>query len=441
MLGPVLEAFWASGDWASAIRSVIGDQVPAGMVVVRVDAGGGLRADVGSPRTAIAGRTARIDVLVDSAMDADLELTVVLGAQTLIVEGAVRDDPGGRAPALVSPLRPLVGHRCQRRSLVPGGCAGEVGLPSPSVLPRSRRDPAGAGRATAGRLHPRHRVRPDGAGRPPGRGRDADGRMRPAATVRPGRRRLVRRRLARPHELQRRPGLHARRRGADAAWRGAPPGQLHGGQLPDLAGLRPGAARAVRRCRPAVVERRHGGADGRGIPQRPARPRARAGSERASEPLLRRSRAVRSPRGLATEQRRVPGAARAQRHGRLRPSRVHRVPGRVDRGIPAKPRDRSRRGSWSPTPRSAWSTPSTSSPRTTTRARCSSTTACCRAACGSPPRPARTSTCRSRTAPGWPPTRRAGAGSTPGSAISRCRCRPSSRPSAAGARWSPTGPG
>src|SRR6266540_3529215 len=288
MLGPVLEAFWASGDWASAIRSVIGDQVPAGMVVVRVDAGGGLRADVGSPRTAIAGRTARIDVLVDSAMDADLELTVVLGAQTLIVEGAVRDDPGGRAPALVSPLRPLVGHRCQRRSLVPGGCAGEVGLPSPSVLPRSRRDPAGAGRATAGRLHPRHRVRPDGAGRPPG---------------------------------------------------------------------------------------------------------------------------------------------------------VHRVPGRVDRGIPAKPRDRSRRGSWSPTPRSAWSTPSTSSPRTTTRARCSSTTACCRAACGSPPRPARTSTCRSRTAPGWPPTRRAGAGSTPGSAISRCRCRPSSRPSAAGARWSPTGPG
>jgi len=109
MLGPVLEAFWASGDWASAIRSVIGDQVPAGMVVVRVDAGGGLRADVGSPRTAIAGRTARIDVLVDSAMDADLELTVVLGAQTLIVEGAVRTTPAAE-------LR-LSSPRCARWSV------------------------------------------------------------------------------------------------------------------------------------------------------------------------------------------------------------------------------------------------------------------------------------------------------------------------------------
>src|SRR6266496_4484991 len=37
--------------------------------------------------------------------------------------------------------------------------------------------------------------------------------------------------------------------------------------------------------RPAVVERRHGGADGRGIPQRPARPRARAGSDRKSTRL------------------------------------------------------------------------------------------------------------------------------------------------------------
>jgi hypothetical protein len=141
MFGPVLEAFWASGDWASAIRSVIGDQVPAGMVVVRVGGGGGLRADVGSPRTAIAGRTARIDVLVDSAVDADLELTVagrrvrvgalgvgvepvdldgadpeltvVLGAQTLIVEGAVRTTPAAE-------LR-LSSPRCARWSVTDAG--------------------------------------------------------------------------------------------------------------------------------------------------------------------------------------------------------------------------------------------------------------------------------------------------------------------------------
>jgi hypothetical protein len=76
LLGPVFEEFTASGDWPSAIRSVIGDEVPAGIVVVRVDRGGGLRADVGPARTAIAGRSVRIDVVVDSATDAELSLTV-----------------------------------------------------------------------------------------------------------------------------------------------------------------------------------------------------------------------------------------------------------------------------------------------------------------------------------------------------------------------------
>ncbi len=56
-LGPVLEAFAATGDWPSAVRSVIDHDVPAGVVVVRVDAGGGLRAEVGPARTTIPGRT------------------------------------------------------------------------------------------------------------------------------------------------------------------------------------------------------------------------------------------------------------------------------------------------------------------------------------------------------------------------------------------------
>jgi hypothetical protein len=74
--GPVLDAFTATGDWASAVRSVIGDEVPAGIVVVRIDERRGLQADVGPARPAIAGRTVRIEVVVDSAADADLSLTV-----------------------------------------------------------------------------------------------------------------------------------------------------------------------------------------------------------------------------------------------------------------------------------------------------------------------------------------------------------------------------
>jgi hypothetical protein len=117
-LGPVLDELAAGGDWAGAIRSVVGDDVPAGTVVVRVGGDGSLRADLGPARPGIAGRTVPIDVVVDSAADADLSLTVagrevrvaalgaavetialdgaepvftvVLGGQALAVDGAVR---------------------------------------------------------------------------------------------------------------------------------------------------------------------------------------------------------------------------------------------------------------------------------------------------------------------------------------------------------------
>ncbi len=45
LIGPAFEAFMATGDWATAIRSVIGGEVPVGIVVVRVDEDGLLRAD------------------------------------------------------------------------------------------------------------------------------------------------------------------------------------------------------------------------------------------------------------------------------------------------------------------------------------------------------------------------------------------------------------
>jgi hypothetical protein len=93
LLGPVFDAFAATGDWAKAIRSVIGPDPPAGIVVVQVDRDGGLRADVGPARIAIAGHTVPIDVVVDSAADADRSLTVA-GRQ-------VRVAPGGAAVATI----------------------------------------------------------------------------------------------------------------------------------------------------------------------------------------------------------------------------------------------------------------------------------------------------------------------------------------------------
>src|SRR5829696_550483 len=72
LLGPVFDEFVVTGDLAKAIRSVIGHDIPAGIVVVRVDEGGSLHVDIGPARPAIPGRTVPIDVVVvDSASDAD----------------------------------------------------------------------------------------------------------------------------------------------------------------------------------------------------------------------------------------------------------------------------------------------------------------------------------------------------------------------------------
>jgi hypothetical protein len=141
LLGPVFEAVAETGDWASAIRSVVGDEVPPGIVVVRVAEDGMLRADVGPPKPAIAGRKVAIDVVVDSATEAGVDLTiagrgvrvaprgaaietidldgadplfaVTLGGNTLSVEGALR-------PSAAAGLR-LLSPRCARWSVTESG--------------------------------------------------------------------------------------------------------------------------------------------------------------------------------------------------------------------------------------------------------------------------------------------------------------------------------
>jgi hypothetical protein len=141
LIGPVFEAVAETGDWASAVRSVVGDDAPPGIVVVRIDEERVLRAEVGPARPSVAGRSVAIDVVVDSAADADLDLTVAgrevrvaprgaaietvdldgadpvfavtLGGTTLEVEGAIRPSPAAE-------LR-LLSPRCARWSVTDSG--------------------------------------------------------------------------------------------------------------------------------------------------------------------------------------------------------------------------------------------------------------------------------------------------------------------------------
>jgi hypothetical protein len=75
-LGPAFDAFAASGDWAGAVRAAIGDDVPAGLVLVRVDADEGLSVRAGPPRPVVPDGAVPVDVVVDSDADRDLVVTV-----------------------------------------------------------------------------------------------------------------------------------------------------------------------------------------------------------------------------------------------------------------------------------------------------------------------------------------------------------------------------
>ena len=76
LLGPAFDGFAASRDWSAAVRAAIGDEVPAGLLLVSVGAGGRLSARGGPPRPVIVGSSVPVDVVLDSAADTDLVVTV-----------------------------------------------------------------------------------------------------------------------------------------------------------------------------------------------------------------------------------------------------------------------------------------------------------------------------------------------------------------------------
>lgn len=75
-LGPVFDEFAASGNWSDAVRAAVGDDVPAGLVLVSVSADGGLSARTGVPRPGLVGAPVQVDVVVDSGLDQDAVVTV-----------------------------------------------------------------------------------------------------------------------------------------------------------------------------------------------------------------------------------------------------------------------------------------------------------------------------------------------------------------------------
>src|SRR5829696_1451801 len=101
-LGPVLEAYGETGDWPAAVRLVLGAELPAGVVVVRVGPDRELSARTGPARLGVAGRPVQLDVVLDSAAPDDVTLTVAGRATPLPARGAavVTLDLDGGAPAL-----------------------------------------------------------------------------------------------------------------------------------------------------------------------------------------------------------------------------------------------------------------------------------------------------------------------------------------------------
>ena len=64
LLGPAFDEFAASGDWSAAVRAAVGDEVPAGLLLVSVGAGGRLSARGGPPRPVIVGSAVPVDVVL-----------------------------------------------------------------------------------------------------------------------------------------------------------------------------------------------------------------------------------------------------------------------------------------------------------------------------------------------------------------------------------------
>jgi hypothetical protein len=139
LVGPVSEAAAASGDWPGAVRDVIGPDVPAGIVVVRVDDTDAVTVRVGPARPTVAGTAVPIDVVVDSA--AGRPVTVTVAGEPVTVAA------GGAGIATIDAVGPFDvvagGHRLTVDGAVTVHPAATLRLSAPHCARWSVTDPTG----------------------------------------------------------------------------------------------------------------------------------------------------------------------------------------------------------------------------------------------------------------------------------------------------------
>jgi hypothetical protein len=163
-LGPVLEAYGETGDWPAAVRAVLGADLPAGVVVVRIEEDRRLSARTGPARLGLAGRPVQLDVVLDSAALDEVTVTVA-GRPTRVPAGGAAVatvDLDGGGPALRVALgdgalgdrplgdRPLGGRALAVESAVRTVPAAELRLTSPRCARWSVTDAAGGAWFPAG---------------------------------------------------------------------------------------------------------------------------------------------------------------------------------------------------------------------------------------------------------------------------------------------------
>ena len=91
LVGPSLGRYMETGDLPGAVRGVLAEGIPSGVVVVTLGAnganganGGSTRAAAGPLRLAIAGNPTRVDIVLDSATDTETRVTI--GGREIAVE-------------------------------------------------------------------------------------------------------------------------------------------------------------------------------------------------------------------------------------------------------------------------------------------------------------------------------------------------------------------
>ena len=228
---PELVRHAARIGWAKAVVAVIGTEVPAGVVVIRIDKGGGLQVETGPARPVIAGAGVAVDVVIDSAADTDLRLTLGGREVHVAAHGASVEtiDVGGGDP--VFDVR-LGSHVATVRGAVRAAKAAQLRLTSSRCVRWSVTDNTGGAWFPAGVLpkwdyHHRpffhgHDLCLDVPAEPlrvvctrgleykraerlvsPAAGESVSIECDPVSPVRSGRRAVVWGRPSRPHELQR----------------------------------------------------------------------------------------------------------------------------------------------------------------------------------------------------------------------------------------------